>query len=149
MHFSFLYLALQLYNRLMQQIWGLVVLRYRNCSIANFPKEPSAVNTVKCVLKMIHKTGLTFNQSSRAMVSPTILSPYCSPTELAKHTKLKTLFKWNETVIWKRQSLFFCLFLAFSKANLKCPFPPYVLQSGRIASNLYFSHSVFLCLTRK
>lgn len=144
MKISFLCPVLWLYNRLMQHIWELVVLRYRNCSIANFPKETSAVSMVKCVLKMIHKTGLTFNQSSRVLASPKILSPYCYTIELVKHTKLKTLLKWNEIVIWKRQSLFSSFFLPFPNLACNALLPsPHVLQSRRITSNLHFSYSIF------
>ena len=68
-----------------------MVLTYRNCSIANFPKETSEVNTMKCVLTIMHKAGLTFNKSSHAMAYPKTFSPYCCAIGLAKQTKLKIL----------------------------------------------------------
>ena len=70
-----------------------MVLKYRNCSIVNFPKETSAVNAMKCVLKITHKTGLNFNKSSYAMTYPKTFSLYCYTIGLAKQTKLKILLK--------------------------------------------------------
>lgn len=93
MKIFFLYLVLWLYNKLIQHTWELVVLKYRNCSIANFPEELSAVNTVKCVLNIIYETGLIFNEPSHAVANPKIFSLYCYTIGHAKQTKLKILLK--------------------------------------------------------
>lgn len=52
-----------------------MVFKYRNCSIANFPEKTFAINAVKCVLKIMHKTGISFNKSSHAIANPKIFIP--------------------------------------------------------------------------
>lgn len=71
-----------------------MVLKYRNCSIANFPKEITAVNAVKCILKTIHKTGLALNNSSqtrRSLSSVVILLSL--QNKLTKQSPPKNLIK--------------------------------------------------------
>ena len=68
-----------------------MVLKYRNCSIAHLPRETSAVNTMKCLLKIIHKIGVTCKKSFHAMAYPKTFSAYRYTIGLVTQIKLKTV----------------------------------------------------------
>ena len=66
-----------------------MVLKYRNCSIAHLLKETSAVNTMKCLLKLIHKIGITFNKSFTQWLIQRPLVPIAIQLDLSHKSNLK------------------------------------------------------------